>query len=93
MTCVLSGEDAPRKIGSAGKPVSVVAARIVDDDMKDMPPGEVGEIVYRGPSVMAGYWQNQAATAEAMRGGWFHSGDLARAEEEGSSTSSTARRT
>ena len=83
VTCALSGEDALRKIGSVGKPVSIVAARIVDDDMKDVPPGEVGEIVYRGPSVMAGYWQNPAATAEAFRGGWFHSGDLVRADEEG----------
>jgi len=83
VTCALSGEDALRKIGSVGKPVSIVAARIVDDNMKDVPPGEVGEIVYRGPSVMAGYWQNPAATAEAMRGGWFHSGDLVRADEEG----------
>ena len=83
VTCALSGEDALRKIGSVGKPVSIVAARIVDDDMKDVPPGEVGEIVYRGPSVMAGYWQNPEATAEAFRGGWFHSGDLVRADEEG----------
>ena len=83
VTCALSGEDALRKIGSVGKPVSIVAARIVDDDMKDVPPGEVGEIVYRGPSVMAGYWQNAEATAEAFRGGWFHSGDLVRADEEG----------
>ena len=83
VTCALSGEDALRKIGSVGKPVSIVAARIVDDDMKDVPPGEVGEIVYRGPSVMAGYWQNPPATADAFRGGWFHSGDLVRADEEG----------
>src|SRR5690242_41849 len=83
VTCALSGEDAVRKIGSVGKPVNIVAARIVDDDMKDVPRGEVGEIVYRGPSVMAGYWQNPEATAEAFRGGWFHSGDLVRADEEG----------
>jgi len=44
---------------------------------------EVGEIVYRGPSVMSGYWQNPSATADAFRGGWFHSGDLVRADEEG----------
>ncbi len=83
VTCALSGTDALRKIGSVGQPVSIVAARIVDDDMKDVPPGEVGEIVYRGPSVMSGYWQNPEATAEAFRGGWFHSGDLVRADEEG----------
>ena len=83
VTCALSGEDALRKIGSVGKPVTMVAARVVDDDMKDVPPGEVGEIVYRGPSVMSGYWQNPEATAEAFRGGWFHSGDLVREDEEG----------
>ncbi len=83
VTCALSGEDALRKIGSVGKPVTMVAARVVDDDMKDVPPGEVGEIVYRGPSVMSGYWQNAEATAEAFRGGWFHSGDLVREDEEG----------
>jgi fatty-acyl-CoA synthase len=83
VTCALSGEDALRKIGSVGTPVTMVAARVVDDDMKDVPPGAVGEIVYRGPSVMTGYWQNPDATAEAFRGGWFHSGDLVRADEEG----------
>jgi len=69
VTCALDSADALRKIGSIGKPVAGVAARIVDDDMKDVPPGEVGEIVYRGPQVMSGYWQNPEATAAAMRGG------------------------
>jgi fatty-acyl-CoA synthase len=83
VTCALDGADALRKIGSVGKPVTTVSARIVDDDMKDVPPGEVGEIVYRGPQVMSGYWQDPAATAEALRGGWFHSGDLVREDEDG----------
>jgi fatty-acyl-CoA synthase len=83
VTCALSGADTLRKIGSVGKPVATVSARIVDDDMKDVPPGEVGEIVYRGPTTISGYWQNLEATAEAFRGGWFHSGDLVRADEEG----------
>jgi fatty-acyl-CoA synthase len=83
VTCALDGDDALRKIGSVGKPVATVSARIVDDFMKDVPPGEVGEIVYRGPQVMLGYWQNPQATAEAFRGGWFHSGDLVRADSEG----------
>jgi fatty-acyl-CoA synthase len=83
VTCALDGADALRKIGSIGKPVTGVAARIVDDDMKDVPPGQVGEIVYRGPQVMSGYWQNPAATAAALRGGWFHSGDLVRADSDG----------
>jgi fatty-acyl-CoA synthase len=83
VTCALDGADALRKIGSIGKPVSIVSTRIVDDGMKDVAPGEVGEIVYRGPTTMAGYWQNPEATAEAFRGGWFHSGDLVHADEEG----------
>jgi fatty-acyl-CoA synthase len=61
--------------------------------MNDVGPGEVGEIVYRGPTLMAGYWNNPGATAEAFTGGWFHSGDLVRADDEVSSTWWTARRT
>jgi acyl-CoA synthetase (AMP-forming)/AMP-acid ligase II len=51
--------------------------------MDDVAPGEIGEIVYRGPTVMAGYWNNPVATAEAFAGGWFHSGDLVRQDDEG----------
>jgi fatty-acyl-CoA synthase len=83
VTCALDGADAIRKIGSVGKPVSTVSVRIVDADMKDVTPGEVGEIVYRGPSTMAGYWHNPEATAAAFAGGWFHSGDLVRQDDEG----------
>jgi fatty-acyl-CoA synthase len=83
VTTSLPGQDAIRKIGSVGKPVPTIATRIVDDLMNDVRPGEVGEIVYRGPTLMAGYWNNPAATAEAFAGGWFHSGDLVRADEEG----------
>jgi fatty-acyl-CoA synthase len=56
---------------------------VVDEDMNDVPTGEVGEIVYRAPTLMSGYWNNPAATAEAFEGGWFHSGDLVRMDEEG----------
>jgi fatty-acyl-CoA synthase len=83
VTCVLTAADAIRKMGSVGKLVPTVAARVVDDDMIDVPVGEVGEIVYRGPTLMAGYWNNPEATAEAFAGGWFHSGDLVRQDEEG----------
>jgi len=51
--------------------------------MRDVPVGEVGEIVYRAPTLMAGYWNNPRATAEAFAGGWFHSGDLVRSDDEG----------
>ncbi len=83
VTCMLLGEDAIRKLGSVGKVVPTVAARIVDDNMNDVPVGEVGEIVYRAPTLMAGYWNNPQATAEAFAGGWFHSGDLVRSDAEG----------
>jgi acyl-CoA synthetase (AMP-forming)/AMP-acid ligase II len=83
VTTSLPGRDAIRKIGSVGKPIPTIAARIVDEQMNDVTPGEAGEIVYRGPTLMAGYWNNPAATEEAFAGGWFHSGDLVRADDEG----------
>jgi fatty-acyl-CoA synthase len=83
VTCMLLGEDAIRKLGSVGKVIPTVAARVVDDDMNDVAVGEVGEIVYRAPTLMAGYWNNPEATAEAFAGGWFHSGDLVRRDDEG----------
>lgn len=83
VTCMLLGDDAIRKLGSVGKVIPTVSARIVDDDMNDVPVGQVGEIVYRAPTLMEGYWNNPQATAEAFAGGWFHSGDLVRQDEEG----------
>jgi hypothetical protein len=61
VTCVLRGEDAIRKMGSVGTPIINVETRIVDDTMNDVPAGEVGEIVYRGPTVMRGYWRKPVA--------------------------------
>ncbi|OXM72816.1 MULTISPECIES: long-chain-fatty-acid--CoA ligase [Amycolatopsis] len=83
VTTLLRGEDSIRKIGSVGKPMLNVEVRVVDDDMNDVPRGEVGEIVYRSPMVMKEYWNKPAETAEAFRGGWFHSGDLVRQDEDG----------
>ncbi len=83
VTCMLLGDDALRKLGSVGKVIPTVAARVVDEDMNDVAVGEVGEIVYRAPTLMAGYWNNPQATAEAFAGGWFHSGDLVRMDDEG----------
>ncbi|KAA8969671.1 fatty-acid--CoA ligase FadD5 [Mycobacterium sp.] len=83
VTCVLLGRDAIAKRGSVGKVIPTVAARVVDENMNDVPIGEVGEIVYRAPTLMSGYWNNPQATAEAFAGGWFHSGDLVRMDEDG----------
>ncbi len=80
---MLLGEDAIRKLGSVGRVIPTVSARIVDEDMNDVPVGQVGEIVYRAPTLMSGYWNNPKATAESFAGGWFHSGDLVRQDDEG----------
>jgi len=73
----------PRKPGSIGTPLLDVEMKVVDENDQEVPQGEVGEIVIRGHNVMKGYWQRPEATEEAMRGGWFHSGDMARVDEEG----------
>jgi long-chain acyl-CoA synthetase len=72
-----------RKAGSIGTPIEGVEMRVVDEDDNLVAQGEVGEIVIRGHNIMKGYWQRPDATAEAMRGGWFHSGDMARTDEDG----------
>jgi acyl-CoA synthetase (AMP-forming)/AMP-acid ligase II len=83
VTCVLKGEDAVRKMGSVGKPIVNIEARLVDEDMDDVAVGEVGEIVYRGPTVLQQYWGKPEATDDAFTGGWFHSGDLCKMDDEG----------
>jgi long-chain acyl-CoA synthetase len=72
-----------RKPGSIGTPIEGVEMRVVDEDDNPVAQGEVGEIVIRGHNIMKGYWQRPDATAEAMRGGWFHTGDMAKTDEEG----------
>jgi long-chain acyl-CoA synthetase len=72
-----------RRPGSIGFPVSGVEFRIVDDADKDVPEGEPGEIVIRGHNVMKGYWGKPEATAAAIKDGWFHTGDVARCDEDG----------
>jgi long-chain acyl-CoA synthetase len=75
--------DRERKPGSIGTPIRDVRMRVVDEQDREVPAGEVGEIVIQGPNVMKGYWQRPDATAEAMRGGWFHTGDMAKVDEDG----------
>jgi len=72
-----------RKPGSIGTPIEGVEMMVVDENDEPVAQGEVGEIVIRGHNIMKGYWQRPDATEEAMRGGWFHSGDMARTDEEG----------
>ncbi|MBU6267792.1 MAG: long-chain-fatty-acid--CoA ligase [Sphingomonadales bacterium] len=68
---------------SCGRPVTHVSTRVVDDDMADVAPGEVGEVVHRSPHLMSGYWNDPEKTAAAFAGGWFHSGDLATVDADG----------
>ena len=75
--------DREQKPGSIGTPIRDVRMRVVDNDDHEVPQGEVGEIVISGPNVMKGYWHRPEATAEAVRDGWFHTGDLARVDEDG----------
>ena len=75
--------DRPSKVGSIGTPIDGVEMRIVDEHDDELPVGDVGEIVIRGGNVMKGYWRRPEATTEAMRGGWFHTGDLARVDDDG----------
>jgi long-chain acyl-CoA synthetase len=75
--------DKERKAGSIGTPIEGVEMQVVDEDDKPVAQGEVGEIVISGHNIMKGYWQRPDATADAMRGGWFHSGDMARTDEDG----------
>ncbi|MBU2548202.1 MAG: long-chain-fatty-acid--CoA ligase [Proteobacteria bacterium] len=79
----LHPRDAMNKMASVGKPFMNVEIRLVDDDDREVRQGEVGEILARGPNIMEGYYREPEATAETMRGGWLHTGDLGRLDEDG----------
>jgi long-chain acyl-CoA synthetase len=74
-----------QKVGSIGVPFPDVEARIVDIETGDrvLPAGEIGELVLRGPQLMDGYWHKPEETAETLRNGWLHTGDIARMDDEG----------
>jgi long-chain acyl-CoA synthetase len=75
--------DRERKPGSIGVPIGGTEMKVVDDDDNELPQGERGEVVMRGPFVMKAYWNKPEATEEVMRGGWFHTGDIATVDEDG----------
>jgi acyl-CoA synthetase (AMP-forming)/AMP-acid ligase II len=77
------GPTAVRRLASAGRPIPTVGMALVDGAGAEVAAGEVGEILLRGPQVMAGYWNDAAATAEKMRDGWIRTGDMAWRDEEG----------
>ncbi len=80
---ILRPEDQMRKLGSAGRPALNVETRIVDEDDHPVAVGDVGEIVHRSPHLISQYYNDPDKTAEAFRGGWFHSGDLGRFDADG----------
>jgi len=80
---ILNARDSLRKRECVGPPVPFLEVRIVDDQDRDVPTGEVGELICRGPNVMKGYYKDRKATREALKGGWLHTGDFGRMDEEG----------
>jgi long-chain acyl-CoA synthetase len=72
-----------RKLGSIGRPVPGVSLRLVDEHRRDVPPGDIGEILLKSEALMVGYWQDPEATAAVLQDGWLATGDLARCDEDG----------
>ncbi len=79
----MTDEDSEPKSGSVGKPIFHSEMRLADENGNDVPVGQTGELLIKGPHVCAGYWQNQKATDEALVDGWFHTGDMARMDADG----------
>ena len=79
----LRKKDAIRKYDSIGKPTFYGEMRVVNEKDKDVATGEIGELIFRGPHVTSGYWNNPEATKEAIRDGWFYTGDLVKLDAEG----------
>ena len=83
LATVLRPEEHEARPASVGRPISTVETRIVDAEMRDVPPGEQGEIVHRSPQLLVGYWGRPEETEAAFEGGWFHSGDVGTMDAEG----------
>jgi fatty-acyl-CoA synthase len=83
LATMLGPEDQLRKPGSCGRAVLNVETRVVDDGMRDVSPGKIGEIVHRSPHLMLGYFHDDERTKSAFEGDWFHSGDLATIDADG----------
>jgi fatty-acyl-CoA synthase len=83
LATVLRPEEHDARPDSAGRPVLFVEIKVVDDEGNDVTAGGTGEVLYRSPQLCTGYWDKPEATEEAFAGGWFHSGDLVRIDEEG----------
>jgi long-chain acyl-CoA synthetase len=71
------------KLGSVGTPIENVEMKVVNFDGMEVQPGELGEIIIRGPNVMLGYWNRPTETAQVIKNAWFHTGDIGRMDEDG----------
>jgi long-chain acyl-CoA synthetase len=80
---IANDEKSQQRLASCGRPVEGVDVRVVKEDGSDVKPGEVGEIIARGPNIMLGYWKRPVDTEDALRDGWLHTGDLATVDEGG----------
>jgi fatty-acyl-CoA synthase len=80
---LLFGEDAARKLGTAGRPMMHASMRVVDAEDRDVPVGTPGELLFKGPTLFSGYLNLPEQTAQSMRDGWFHTGDMAQFDDEG----------
>ncbi len=80
---ILKARDSLRKKECVGQPLPFLEVSIVDEQDREVPVGEVGELICRGPNVMKGYYKDRKATLETLKGAWLHTGDLARMDEEG----------
>jgi fatty-acyl-CoA synthase len=80
---ILYDDEAEPKLGSVGRPIMYHEIKIVDEADHEVPAGEAGQILVRGPSVMTGYWNRPEATAETLAGGWLHTGDIGVVDDEG----------
>jgi acyl-CoA synthetase (AMP-forming)/AMP-acid ligase II len=83
MTITLLRPDEHDRIGSAGRPYTMVEVRVVDDDDREVPAGQSGEVAVRGQILMSGYWNRPEETARTLRGGWLHTGDVGRFDDDG----------
>jgi acyl-CoA synthetase (AMP-forming)/AMP-acid ligase II len=83
LSCITNPPFGPKTLGSIGKPAAQTRCRIVDGSGRDLPASQMGELLVQTPAMMIGYWNHPSATAEALRDGWMHTGDLACCDEDG----------
>ena len=80
---IANSPEGERRYGSIGKPCKYYEAKIVDEDGKELPPNEVGELIFKGPAVVSGYYNAPEDTNKSFKEGWYYSGDLGRKDDEG----------